>query len=89
MNVKQAVAAARDYFQDVFADEGGQRATLEEVWFEETSGRWFVTFGLLRRPTGSILDPAGLLASTTLKVVELNDRTGEIVSVKVRKVEPA
>jgi len=88
MNVKEAVAKARSYFQEVFANDGGERATLEEVWFEPLQHRWYVTFGLPRRNTSSILDPSGLLTITNFKVVELSDPDGQVLSVKVRKLEP-
>ena len=89
MEVKQAIATARTYFTEVFADEDKQRPTLEEVWFDETRSTWHITFGLQRSQGRTLFDPLGHLTSNTIyKVVEVADKDGKIVSIKVRNPEP-
>ena len=45
MDVKEAVAIAKRYITDLFADEGIAHLGLEEVLFDEWSGDWKVTIG--------------------------------------------
>ena len=88
MNVKEAIATARDHFVEAFAEFEKQKPSLEEVWFDDTSGYWHVTFGLQRQGTKSFMDPLATLSSTTIyKVVELSDKDGKLISIKVRQPE--
>lgn len=100
MDVKQAVAAAKTQFIAAFADEGEQRPTLEEVWFDDSDKVWHITLGTRRRnPYGEDLttgdDPLGLRASGFLrdpisyKEVRISDVDGKVVSIKIRLPERA
>ena len=48
MDVKTAVAAAKDYIGSVYADESVQNIGLEEVEFDASSDVWRVTVGFSR-----------------------------------------
>jgi hypothetical protein len=88
MNVKEAIAQARDYFVDAFADYEKQKPTLEEVWFDDVSQHWHVTFGLQRPGLSSPLLPyLPAVSGTIYKVVELSDKDGKVISIKVRQPE--
>jgi hypothetical protein len=88
MNVKEAIAAARDHFLDAFSDYEKQKPSLEEVWFDDVSSHWYVTFGLQRQGSKSFMDPLSALSSMTIyKVVELSDKDGKLISIKVRQPE--
>jgi hypothetical protein len=87
MNVREAVALAKKYAGEVFADEAISELGLEEVEFDESSQTWLVTIGFSRqRQVGGI---PGLLTSNKrdYKVVRISDTTQKMISVKNR--EPA
>jgi hypothetical protein len=55
MNVTEAVAAAKKYIGELFAQEGISNLGLEEIEFDEHAGEWRVTVGFSRpwdAPTG-------------------------------------
>ena len=97
MNLKQAVAAAKDHFVAAFADEGNLKPTLEEVWFDDMEKVWHVTLGTRRpdpySPTGPLSDPLGLreLGLTAdhivYKEVRVSDVDGKVLSIKIRLPE--
>ena len=88
MNVKEAIATARDHFVEAFADFEKQKPSLEEVWFDDASAHWHVTFGLQRNGTRTMLDPhADLRFQTYYKVVEISDKDGKLISIKMRQPE--
>ncbi|HEY0075966.1 MAG TPA: hypothetical protein VGB77_17835 [Abditibacteriaceae bacterium] len=102
MNVKEAVAAAKNYIQDVFADEQISDVGLEEVEFEDVTDFWHITIGFSRpwhktttnnHPLKQQLALSQLMRETTLrrdyKVVTIKDSTGGIVSVKNRELQAA
>lgn len=48
MQVKEAVAAAKAYIQDVFAEESISNLGLEEVQFEPDANSWKITVAFSR-----------------------------------------
>ena len=48
MEVKEAIAAAKAYVKDVFADESISNLGLEEVEFEPKSHKWKITVAFSR-----------------------------------------
>lgn len=81
MDVVQAVRAAREFLNAVYADENIQSIGLEEVVFDEISQKWKITLGFFRswdaRP--SIFGPG--TEKRTYKVISINDRNGEAESI--------
>lgn len=90
MDVKEAVAIARNYFENVFEEEGIGKATLEEIWFDDQKDEWCITMGVRRQlPTSTILDPLRRETLVDYKTVRISDKDGKIVSVKIRDIEAA
>ncbi len=89
MNVKEVVKIAIEHINDVFSDEELSNVGLEEVTFNDQGDFWSVTVGFSRpwdyqKP--SVV--AGLQprqAVRQFKVVEVRDRDGEVLAVKIRE----
>ena len=91
MNVKEAVRTASEHVADLFAEQGLHHVGLEEVTFDDPAGAWKVTIGFYRD-----MDKWHGLASAvsgqpegwkkrTFKLVEIDDASGRIKSVKHRR----
>ena len=48
MNVREAVALAKKYITETFADEKISELGLEEIEFDEGSQTWLITIGFTR-----------------------------------------
>jgi hypothetical protein len=90
MEVKEAVAAAKRYIQELFADEDIADVGLEEVEFDNARNVWNITTGFSRvrepadaPPFGNFLMPKRRVRS--YKIVRISDRSGKILSVKNRE----
>lgn len=94
MQVKEAVAAAKAYVKDVFAEESISNLGLEEVEFEPSADKWRITLGF-SRPWHSprtraqqVLEAIGGEQMTpqrrVQKVVIVSDRDGSVLSVRNR-----
>jgi hypothetical protein len=90
MDVKQAVAVAKQYLTEVFSDEATTAPTLEEVWFDDKTSVWHVTLGV-RRPTNHIerdrFDVMGMTSRQVpdYKVVLVSDKKGTAISIRNRE----
>ena len=84
MNVKQAVASARQHLIEVFSDEIASPPTLEEVWFDDDERQWCVTFGLKRSKIGGGFGT--IVLPFDYKVVRLADTDGKPISIRDRSV---
>ncbi len=84
MDAKQAVAAAKQHLTEVFAGEFADEPSLEEVWFDDETQDWCVTFGLKRSRVSVGLGP--LVMPFDYKVVRLPDDggAGRAISIKDR-----
>lgn len=91
MDVKEAIAAAKEYVAEVFADEGVYNIGLEEIEYKEPM--WEVTIGFSRQwdkpppspfaaATGGQSDHQA--RSRTYKIVEINDVTEEVAGLRNR-----
>ena len=94
MNVKEAVKKAIEYIADVFESEHPENIGLEEVVLNESKDTWEVTIGFSRpwdhHPKGGLV--TGLQPQNPkrqYKVVRLDNKTGEIESIKIREIENA
>ena len=86
MQPKEAVAIAKKYVADLFADEQPADIGLEELAYEDRHGRWHVTIGFTRpwdRSTGAT-DVVGRALNRAYKVVIIGDRDRRVVSMKDR-----
>ena len=84
MDVKQAVEIARSYLQEVFGNELMSPPRLEEVWLDEDSGVWCLTFGFYRKPD-DLTKVIGTFSTYSYKVVRVDDKTGKPLSIKDRE----
>ena len=90
MDVKEAVAAAKSYIVDLFAEENISDLGLEEVSLDEQAGQWLVTVGFARpwdkaaSGFAAVLQ-AGVNPRRSYKVVRISDNTGTVVSVNNRE----
>ena len=96
MNAKEAARAAAAYVADLFAEEGIQRIGLEEVTFDDAKGVWNVTIGFFRE-LDRLNNPLAVIGSAlgndvpgwrkrTFKIVSINDRTGDVLSLTHRSL---
>jgi hypothetical protein len=97
MDIKEAVKLARDHVASVFSDDGGTDFALEEVDFDHGKSEWLITISFKRvsaLDAPSVLSqfqPRGLpgLYPRFQKVVRINSRTAEVLSVKNREPDMA
>ena len=88
MNVKQAVATAKDHIEDWFRDEKISNLGLEEVEWDD-DGIWRITIGFSRpwdRSADSVLRG---MNTRTYKVMHISDETGRVLSMKDRQFSKA
>lgn len=86
MDVKQAIATAKQHLSDVFADEMMSPPQLEEVWFDDSEQHWCITLGFWRKPTAPMV---GSFANRDYKVVRLSEANGKPVSIRNRELSAA
>lgn len=89
MDVKQAVAVAKQHVLDLFAEEKVTNLGLEEVEFDEQTREWIVTLGF-SRPWDEPRNALAALAQTpyirrTYKVVQISDPLERVLAVKSHK----
>lgn len=92
MQVTDAIKAAKEYIELIYADEGVFNVGLEEIELDDDE-TWTVTIGFSRRwdraprnPFSSNIGerPDDRATSRTYKIVEISDSTGEITAVRNR-----
>lgn len=89
MEVKEAVAFAKDHISKLFSGESISDIGLEEVERDSTQDEWLVTIGFSRpwdKPRHAIADFAPKSIHRSFKTVRISDKTSEIISVKDHKV---
>ena len=89
MDVKEAVQTAKGYINQIYADESVQWIGLEEIVYEDSEHLWKVTIGFSRAwgLAATMSTISGDSGRRVYKVVQIDDRTGEVVSVINRTVE--
>jgi hypothetical protein len=100
MDVKEAIAAAKSYVRDVYADEALSNLGLEETEYDESFHRWNITIGFSRpwnaprSPAQVVLDQIGALGAAAslgrrvYKIVTISDQ-GDVIAMKNREVADA
>lgn len=89
MDVKEAVALARQYLQEVFAEEKIANLGLEEVEYDDVQHLWSITLGF-SRPwdntfQGKIATALGDPGKREYKVVKIDDRNKRGIAIKNRE----
>ena len=91
MDVREAVALARKYLQEVFAEEKIVNLGLEEVEYDDAQHRWSITLGFSRpwddNSQGRVAVMLGTPMKREYKVVKIDDRDKKGIAIKNR--EPA
>lgn len=94
MDVKDAARIAKQYIGDLFEPEGARNIGLEEIEYEGSSQTWYVTIGLSRPwdreefpSIASITEMMGTPRKLRrdMKVVSIDDASGNVISVKNRE----
>lgn len=87
MDVREAIARAKSYVTDVFAEQSVAGLRLEEVEFDDERDRWNITISFVR-DLGTPLDRTEQfeLRQRVYKAVSLSDETGRMISIKNRDV---
>jgi hypothetical protein len=89
MDVKKAVAVAKDYVADLFHDEATGPPTLEEVRFDEAGDEWLITLGVRRESSQSARNFRDLLGENRklpdYKVVRISDKHGTVKGIAIRE----
>lgn len=89
MNVKEAVALAKNYLADVFVDEQISNLGLEEIEYSDEDDAWLITLGFSRPwsvgRVGALSASLGLDTSRFYKVVCISDGDGNLISIKNRE----
>ena len=93
MNVKEAVKKAIEYINDVFEAEQLEHIGLEEVVLNEDEDIWEVTIGFSRpwdypKP-GLVTGLQPQNPKREYKVVRIDNKSGEVKSIKIREIKNA
>ncbi len=91
MDVKEAVAKAKAFVAETFADENPVNLGLEEIEFDVPGGVWQVTVGFSRpwqQASGVVAFAQGARLGRSYKVVTLAE-DGKVLSIKNRAVNDA
>ena len=96
MNVKEAIAKAKEYASELLENEAKSHFRLEEVVFNEMEGFWEITLGyaataLMPRSSNEMLLKAVDPLSSgdrdhVYKVFKIRDRDGSLVSMNLREL---
>lgn len=89
MDARTAVKAAKDYLQNLLADEGPYNIGLEELEFDDVSGTWLVTLGF-SRPWNSTRNALTALTGDAAprrvyRILTVRASDGEVLSFKRRE----
>lgn len=88
MDVKQAVATAKQYVADLLADEGLTNLGLEEIEFDDSAESWNVTLGCSgawNSVHNALTDlTGGPQPRRSYKAVRIRDSDGRVLSVTRR-----
>jgi hypothetical protein len=85
IDVKQATAAAIQYFKDVYTSNTPANLRVEEVWVSDDEKKWHITLGY-DSPSSS-QNPLSVLQVPEREYKEFIVRTqdGKVVSMRIRK----
>ena len=84
MEIKEAVAIAKDHLNKAFVDEIASPPTLEEVWFDEREDEWCITLGVRRKAGSALVDIITGRPRPDYRTVRVSDKDGKPTSIKIR-----
>ena len=83
LDVKEAAQRAAEYFAGLYAEQGIANVQLEEVELSEDGQNWLITLSYpAPREVGSLA-----FRARKYKVFTIDASTGEVKSMKIRKVD--
>lgn len=84
LDVKEAAQKASEYFAGLYQDQGFSNVQLEEVELTDDGKYWLIT---LSYPVPPELAALNFNFKRKYKVFRIDAKTGEVKSMKIRKVE--
>jgi len=87
MDVKEAVASAKAYVNELFAQEMIENVGLEEFEFDRRHREWRITVGFSRpwQGIGVLNGTVGIPRPRSYKIVTVSDTDGSITSIRNRE----
>ena len=93
MDVKEAVKKAIEYITDIFESKHLENIGLEEVILNEDDDVWEVTIGFSRPwdypKLGLVTGFQPQYPKREYKVVRIDNKTGQVKSIKIREIRNA
>lgn len=86
LDVKEAVRVASEYIQTLFTEKQIPELRLEEVEMSEDGKFWDVTMSFVVREPTAYLSLGDSAKTREYKVFKVNAETGQVQSMKIRKV---
>lgn len=83
--VRDATQKAIQAFGEIFQD-GYQNLRLEEVEISDDERYWYVTLGYDLPAVHPAVALLGAKSERAYKVVKIEDMTGKVISIKIRKI---
>jgi hypothetical protein len=89
LDVKQAAQKASEYFNALYAEHSLSTVQLEEVELTEDGEYWLITlsYPTSRDTASGLTELFGRTGPKEYKVFKIDAKTGEVKSMKIRKVE--
>jgi hypothetical protein len=84
MQIAEAVAEAKKFLSEVFAEQDISGLRLEEIEFDEAKRQWNITISFLRGgadSTASFLQEM-ISRQRVYKVITISDESGRMISIK-------
>ena len=86
MKEKEAIAIAKNYVVDLYADDKVNDVGLEEIEFDKKTKCWLVTIGITRlTAANNFVTSLGGTPLRSYKRVAIDDKTGRALSLKDRE----
>jgi hypothetical protein len=93
MNVKEAVARAKEHVRLIYEDEQIDHLGLEEIAFDDALQVWDITLGFSRPWDQGLLNrlivQQNNMLGRSFKIVRVKDIDGSVVSIRNRDVQTA
>ncbi|HVU14001.1 MAG TPA: hypothetical protein VHD90_22135 [Phototrophicaceae bacterium] len=92
IEVREAIAKAREYIKQLYADDRLERLMLEGVELSDDEQRWVITFGFDVPPVRQLYNDMGFSTplakdyERTYRDILVNAITGEVISMKPRLI---
>ncbi|GIW34343.1 hypothetical protein [Meiothermus sp.] len=86
LEVKEAVKIATEYIQTLFSERQIPELRLEEVELSSDNQFWEVTLSFVVREPTAYLSLGDAARTREYKIFRINAETGQVQSMKIRKV---